>query len=111
MEVSRLEGVAANLIANSLAPNTKRSYSVGQTEYLEFCARLSVSPFPAEERVLILFAAHLSLRLSHSSVKSYLSAVRYLQVAQGHGDQLVKALRLQLALRGLKRTKPQAKDT
>ena len=60
--------------------------------------------------MLILFAAHLSLHLSHSSV-SYLSTVQYLQVAQGHGDPLVKALRLQLALRGLKRTKPRTKDT
>ena len=72
---------------------------------------MNVLPVPATEAVLILFVAHLSLRLSHSSMRSYLSAVRHLHVAQGYGDPLVNALRLQLALKGLKRSKPRAKDT
>ena len=58
MEISRLEGVAADLIANSLAPSTQRTYKVGQSEYLDFCNRLSVPPAPASEAVLILFVAH-----------------------------------------------------
>ena len=61
---------------------------------------MNVLPVPATEAVLILFVAHLSFRLSHSSVRSYLSAVHHLHVAQGYGDPLVNALHLQLALKG-----------
>ena len=111
MEITRLERVAADLIANSLAPSTQRTYKVGQTEYLDFCTHLSVPPAPASEAVLIFFVAHLSLQLSLSSVRSYLSAVQHLHVAQGFGDPTANALCLQLALRGLKRAKPKAKDT
>lgn len=61
--------------------------------------------------MLILFVAHLSLRLAHGSVRSYLSAVRHMHIAQGFGDPLAGALRLQLALKGLKRSKPREKDS
>ena len=111
MEIARLEGVAENLITDSLGPSSCRAYRVGQSEFIQFCHRLSVTPLPVQEPLLILFVAHLSLRLAHSSVRWYLSAVRHMHIAQGYGDPLVGTLRLQLALKGLKRSKPREKNS
>lgn len=111
MEVARLEGVAENLITDSLAQSSRRAYRAGHSEFMQFCQRLSVTPLPAQEPVLVLFVAHLSLRLAHSSVRSYLSAVRHLHIAQGFGHPLAGALQLQLALKDLKRSKPREKDS
>lgn len=111
MEVARLEGVAEDLITNSLAPSSRKAYRAGQSQFVQFCHRLRVPPLPAQEPVLILFVAQLSLRLAHGSVRSYLSAIRHMHLAQGFGDPLAGALRLQLALKGLKRSKPRDKDS
>ena len=111
VDVTGLEGVAKDLIRDSLAPSSRKAYRVGQSEFMQFCHCMGVSPLPARESILILFVAHLSLRLAHSSVRSYLSAIRHMHIVQGLGDPLAGALRLQLALRGLNRSKPKAKDT
>ena len=58
---------------------------------------------PAPEDVLILYAAQLSLRLSHASIRTYFSAVRNLHIMHRAGDPLVGKLRLSLCLRGIKR--------
>ena len=44
-------------------------------------------------------------------VRSYLSAVRHMHIAQGWGDPLCCALQLQLVLKGLRRAKPQTRDS
>ena len=48
--------------------------------------------------------------MSASTVRAYLSAVRHLHITQGLGDPLVGHSKLELALKGLCRTSPQAKD-
>ena len=111
MEIARLEGVAKNLITDSLVPSSCRAYRAGQSEFIKLCHRLSVTPLPAQEPLLILFVAHLSLWLAHSSVRLYLSAVRHMHIAQGFGNPLAGTLRLQLALKGVKRSKPREKDS
>ena len=103
--------VAENLITDSLGPSSCRAYRAGQSEFIQFCHRLSVTPLPVQEPLLILFVAHLSLRLAHSSVRWYLSAVCHMHIAQGFGDPLAGTLRLQLALKGLKRSKPREKNS
>ena len=70
-----------------------------------------MAPLPTNEQLLVLFVAELAQRLCHSSVRSYLSAVRHMHIAAGWPDPLANSLRLQLALKGLKRRKPRAKDT
>ena len=81
VEITWLEGMAADLIANNLAPSTQRIYKVEQSEFIALCTRMNVPPVPASEAVLFLFVAHLSLQLCLSSLRSYLSAVRHLHVA------------------------------
>ena len=72
------EGEAKPLIASSLTPSSHWSYQSGQSEFLQFCVGLGVALLLAVEPVMILFVAHLSLRLAHSTVRSYLSAVRHM---------------------------------
>ena len=72
------EGEANTLIASSLTPSSHWSYQSSQSEFLQFCARLGVALLLAVEPVMILFVAHLSLRLAHSTLRSYLSAVRHM---------------------------------
>ena len=72
--------------------------------------KFSLKPLPASEQQLILFAADLSHRLSASTVRSYLSAVRFLHVSSGHGDPLTGRLQLDLLLRGIRKSKPAGKD-
>ena len=103
--------MAKSLIDHSLAASTRRSYAVGQSEFLRFCLKLGIPPFPASEPVLILFVAELSQRLCHSSVRCYLSAIRHWNISQGGGDHLAHSLRLQLALKGLRRKKPRSSDS
>ena len=61
---------------------------------------------PTSESTLLLFVAHLaSLKLSHSTIKVYLSGVRSLHVAQGHHDSFNKCLtpRLHQVIKGIRK--------
>lgn len=61
--------------------------------------------------MLLLYVAHLSLKVCHTTVRSYLSAIRHMHLAKGLPDPLKYAPRLDLALKGLRRRKPRAGDT
>lgn len=65
-----------------------------------------VTPFPVNEHNLCLFAAQLALdQVSHSSIKGYLSAVRHLQISQGHPDPSIATMpKLEGVIKGIKST-------
>ena len=94
LAITYLEGLATELIDNSLANTSRRSYSSAQKQYLQFCERLKFNPLPATEWQLVLFVAEVGQRLCHSSVRSYLSAIRHMQITAGLGDPLVNSLQL-----------------
>ena len=110
LAVAELERLASHFIKDSIAESTRRVYSTGQTTYFNFCTKFNLQPLPAPEQQLILFTADLSQPLSYSSIRSYLSAVRFLHIANGHPDPLAKKLKLELLLRGLRRRKPGSQD-
>ena len=64
---------------------------------------------PASEQVLCYFVAYLaSSKLKHRTIKAYLSAVRYLHIAEGVNDPFTPSMhRLQYVLRGIKRSEVQ----
>ena len=94
MDLIHLEGVASDLISSSLAPNSYQTYQSGQSEWLV------IHLLPAEELVVILFVAHLSLRFTHSSVRSYLSAVRHMHIVHGFSDPLLGTPQLKASSQG-----------
>ena len=96
------------LLTQGLAPSTRRVYLSAQRRYINFCrqdgrANQHGSLPLADEETLMCFATVLADNLNHSSIKVYLSAVRSLYIDHGFPDPLVRCLRLQRLLRGIKR--------
>ena len=82
---------------SALAPSSQCTYVSAQTRYLQFCSSFSLSPLPVNELQLCQFAAHLANeQLSHTTIKSYLSAVRHLQIASNLADPHISDMLLNL---------------
>eukprot|EP00794_Sanderia_malayensis_P005038 gene5038-biopygen4099 len=97
-----------NLMANSLAANTQKTYASAQKRFIAFCAEYGFlnrhgSPFPVSELTLLRFISSLSPSCKASSIKVYLSAVRALQLRHGFCDPLDGCVRVPMAIRGLRR--------
>ena len=113
MDLQRLEFLARDLISESLAPSTQRTYMSSQKRYLDYCRKFELSPFPLTESHLCTFVAHLMDEgLQHSSIKGYLSAIRHLQILKGMGDPFTASWPLlEYTLRGIKLRQAKHKDT
>lgn len=87
----------------ALAESTKKAYLAGQRRYMDFCNRFNIYPFPASESTLVYFVAHLGGEgLMESSIKSYLSSVRQLQLSLGLPEVSVGTMpRLKQLLKGV----------
>ena len=93
-------------LAAGLADSTAKAYAVGQRRYLQFCQQVALSPLPASEHQLMLFASFLAVQgLRWQTIKSYLAAVRNLHLTTGSPfpGQDESLPRLQLLLRGIRR--------
>lgn len=71
-----------------LAPTTQKTYGAALKRFHAFCVKYNVlTPFPVSEQLLCCFAAHLADEgLSPQTGKSYLSAVRSMQISLGLPD-------------------------
>lgn len=89
----------------ALATNSKKTYSSGMRQFLSFCSKIGITPrYPMDESTLIYFAVFMARSVQHSTIKNYLSAIKYYHSSNGVALDLTKFLRLQLLLRGIKRT-------
>ena len=90
--------------AKGLAKSTHRSYNSAQRRYLGFCRRTGLQALLAIETWLCYCVAFLANeKLKHRSIKAYLSAVRFLHIAEGKSDPFLPSLtRLQYILCGVK---------
>ena len=67
-----------------LAISTSRSYDSAKHQYLGLCQRFNLTFILLSEAVICRYVAFLSAQsLKYQTIKCYLSALRYLQVAQG----------------------------
>ena len=100
-----MDGIARQFFTKGLAESTQRTYSCGQKKYLSFCRAGSFRAVPATETVLCRFVASMAKAgLKHRTMKVYLSAVRFLHIAEGAGDPFLPALhRLQYIMQGIKK--------
>ena len=103
LDISELDGVVCRLYQVGLAPATQKAYQADKKRYLDFCRQSGLQPLPVAEGGLCRFVAFLQVEgLHHSTVKSYLSAVRHLQISQALGDPRMDTMpRLELVVRGL----------
>lgn len=96
-------------VSLSIAPSTRQTYNSGDKQYVNFIqlyrpSGLSSKLFPASEDVLVKFIVYLAKTIKHSSIKTYLSAVRHFHIRNGFELDFKKFLRLQMVLKGIKRS-------
>ena len=97
--------------AAALAPATHKTYKVAERRYVAFCESFGLTPLPASEGILCYYVACLGQQgLAHSSIRTYLSGVRQLQIAHGFKDfnfdalprlrQIIKGVQMEQARKG-----------
>ena len=66
-----------------LVSSTRKIYQAGINKFAQFCVSYNTtSPLPVSQSLLCLFISHLAnLCLSRGTIKTYLAAIRYLQVS------------------------------
>ena len=105
------ESIAEGPNPNSQAASSRKANGSSQASYHQFCRKLNLAHLPTSKDSLILFVAELSQRVSYSTTRSYLSAVRHLHTSKGYGDPLANTTPLDLVLKGAKQLRPGAPDT
>ncbi len=94
------------MVQAGYSDNTNRVYTSAQKAYLQFCNMYRLSPVAADKLQVLRFIAHLSHRISPTSIKVYLSAVRALHVNLGIKFDTSDQPRAQIMVRGLARGAP-----
>jgi integrase len=104
--ITSLDTLVCTLFDRGVSKSTLTSYESGKRRYLSFCAQFNLSPIPLTETVLCRFVAFLCTEsLSYQSVRSYLSAIRHLQITHGLPDPALTTFsRLEYVLKGVRRT-------
>ena len=77
---------------------------------MRFCEKTRTTPYPTTEDSLLLFITYLhKAQLSHGTIKSYLAAIRYGQIARGHGNPAIHTMpRVEYVLKGAKKVIPES---
>lgn len=94
------------LFSAGLASSTHKTYQSGTKRFLCFCQKFGIQqPFPVSQQKLTYFVAFLySEKIAPSTVKSYLSAIRYAQISLGlQAPNMSSMVQLEYVLKGLKR--------
>ncbi len=104
LDLPALDRAVEFYFQHGLAPSTQKSYNSAKKRYLLFCKVTSLHPLPATESLLCQFVSSLAAQsLRHTSIKSYLAAIRHLHIAEGYGDpQICNMARLEQVLKGIK---------
>ena len=84
MGVHSLDGSVQQYFTAALAQSSHKTYKVAANKYLAFCESFILSPLPTSEATLCYFTACLGQQgLAHSSICTYISGIRQLQIAHG----------------------------
>ena len=98
---------ATQLIVGGLASNSRRSYYLAATRYLNFCDLYSLDPFNISESTVLRFISYLSSSfIAPSTIKVYLSGVRAWVITNGGPPPLIYSQRVRWALKCLERVAP-----
>ena len=74
-------------------------------QFYSFCSQTGLAPiFPINEDILINFSVCMARSVQHSTIKNYLSAIKHYHSSHGYELNLSAFLRLQLILRGIRRS-------
>lgn len=107
MDIHRLDPAVQQYFTAALTESSHRTYKSAERRYYDFCTNFSLTPFPTTENVLCYFVACLGQQgLAHSTIKTYLSGIRQVQIALGFPDVDHQAMpRLRQVLKGVQMTR------
>ena len=75
---------------------------------MKFCSQFGISPLPLQEESLCRFVAGLSESVSWGTIRSYLSALRFYQIAAGLPDPTIASFpRLSYLLKRIRKSTPE----
>ena len=60
-----------------IAVSTQKTYNAAEKLFTTFCNKMGLPLFPASERTLIFFVTKLAQVREHSTIRVYLSGIRY----------------------------------
>ena len=88
----------------ALTTSTHKTYKAAERKYLSFCTNFSLPPLPTTENILCYFAACLGQEgLAGSSIQTYLSGIRQIQISAGFPDPRIDHMpRLRQVLKGIR---------
>ena len=105
----------SHLLQSSLNPGTSRTYDSGMRSFADFCSLNllgSISPIPADPLSLCMWADHVTHRsdrpLKPSSVRKYLSAIRFAHLSSGYQWDLAEIPQLSMVLSALEKEFPES---
>ena len=100
-----MDGLVEKYFRSGLAPSTQRTYDSAKKRFLTFCSQSLLTPLPISEQISCRYVSHLADQgLSPKSIKSYLSAVRHLQISMHMPDPKFSEMKwLEQVMQGIKR--------
>ena len=106
--LASLDLLVQSYFDQGIAVSTKSVYRAGWRKYLEFCRTYSLHPLPVTEHKQLTFSAYLSLTVNWGTTRSYLSAIRFVQIRTGLPDpSATPSPKLPYVLNGIRRASPQ----
>ena len=105
MDLQQLDQAVQRYFAAGLMPATHKTYLSAEHRYLDFVKVFLLYPFKRQrQHSAIYFVACLGQQgLAHTSIRTYLSGVRQLQIAHGWKDPGIDQMpRLRQVLKGVK---------
>ena len=104
MDIHSLDNALQGYYSAALATSTHKTYRAAERRYVAFCEKFGVKPLPSNENNLCYFVTWLGQEgLQHSTIHTYLSGVRQIQIAHGFPDPKFDNMpRLCQILRGVK---------
>ena len=93
-----------DLLYHSLSTNTWKAYNTAWRSYTTLLSQLGIAiHLPLREELLEIYVVGVSDRLSYGTIKSYLSAIKFVHMVSGFSVDNLFQGRLKLLLRGIRR--------
>ena len=103
MDLHILDSAIRQYFSSALATSSHKTYKAAENKYHTFCNNFRLQPLPSSEALLCYFIACMGQQgLAHSTICTYLSGVRQLQISNGFPElSFDKMPRLQQILKGI----------
>ena len=103
--IPKLDELVLFYFKHSIAPTTAKTYETAKKRFVQYCVHSAYSPLPLTENLLCNFIVYLAAQgLKHTSIKGYLSGLRYFRLEHLGIDPTIGDMALlQQTLKGVKR--------